>query len=434
MRTQMRMNDSRRILTPFFVTWLVLTGCGRGEEPSEDIRLSVKEYRDKMKAGWIGQMVGVAWGAPVEFHFQGQIMPAGMVPAWQPRMCNDAFSQDDLHVEMTFLRTLEQYGLDCSIRQAGIDWANSTYGLAHANEAGRTNLRRGIAPPDSGHPQFTAHADDIDYQIEADFSGLIAPGMPNLSIELGEKFGRLMNYGDGVYGGQWIAAMYAAAFFENDPAKIVKTGLQVIPEGSQYHEAISDVLRWYQANPGSWEKTWTLVEDKYGQNPDYRRSSCNRDKKGDKFNIDAKLNGAYVAIGLLYGNADVDRTIIIACRCGQDSDCNASSAAGILFTTIGFSNLPERFTKELNHQAVFSRTAYNFPALVAVSEKLAREAVIRGGGKVGKDAHGDENFVIPVQRVKPSCLLQSWASGPIAQSKFTPAEMMQITVSAPGKQ
>ena len=53
---------------------------------------------------------------------------------------------------MTFLRTLEQYGLDVSIRQAGIDFANSRYPLWCANDAGRKNLRAGIAPPDSGHP------------------------------------------------------------------------------------------------------------------------------------------------------------------------------------------------------------------------------------------------------------------------------------------
>ena len=27
-------------------------------------RISVADYRDKMAAGWIGQMVGVGWGAP----------------------------------------------------------------------------------------------------------------------------------------------------------------------------------------------------------------------------------------------------------------------------------------------------------------------------------------------------------------------------------
>ena len=33
-------------------------------------------------------------------------------------------------------------------------------------------------------------------------AGLIAPAMPNIVIELGEKCGRLMNYGDGLYAGQ----------------------------------------------------------------------------------------------------------------------------------------------------------------------------------------------------------------------------------------
>ena len=83
-------------------------------------RLALKEYRDKMKAGWLGQMAGVTWGAPTEFKFQNRIIPVEKVPEWKPATINDCFSQDDLYVEMTFLRTLEQYGLDVSIRQAGL--------------------------------------------------------------------------------------------------------------------------------------------------------------------------------------------------------------------------------------------------------------------------------------------------------------------------
>ena len=75
------------------------------------LRLSVNEYRDKMKAGWIGQIAGVSWGAPTEFKWRDQIIPADQMPKWRPEMINDAFGQDDLYVEMTFLRTLEQYGL-----------------------------------------------------------------------------------------------------------------------------------------------------------------------------------------------------------------------------------------------------------------------------------------------------------------------------------
>ncbi|MHC4725479.1 MAG: ADP-ribosylglycohydrolase family protein [Planctomycetota bacterium] len=374
-----------------------------------------------MKAGWIGQMAGVGWGGPTEFKWRGEIIPEEKMPKWKPERINQ-FEQDDIYVEMTFLRTLELYGLDASIRQAGIDFANSGYMLWHANKYGRDNLREGIAPPDSGHPKFSDHADDIDYQIEADYAGLISPGMSNMAIELGEIFGRLMNYGDGLYGGQFVAGMYAEAFFEDDIEKIVRAGLACIPEGSQYHECITDVLNWYSQNPDDWEKTWQLIEDKYQNNPDYRKFSCDK----GKFNIDAKINGAYIVMGLLYGEGDLDKTIIISTRCGQDSDCNPSNAAGVLFTTIGFEKLPEKFTSALDPEGKFSHTPYNFPLLVHVCESLSRAAIIRAGGRVERDDEGVETFVIPVEEPKPSALEQCWEPGPIANSRFTEAELLHI--------
>jgi hypothetical protein len=386
-------------------------------------RIAVKDYVDKMKAGWVGQMAGVGWGGPTEFHYKGVIMPAEKMPKWRPEMINQ-FGQDDIYVEMTFLRTLEQYGFDCSIRQAGIDFANSGYPLWHANRNGRDNLRKGIAPPDSGHPKFNKHADDIDYQIEADYSGLIAPGLANVVIELGEKFGRLMNYGDGVYGGQFVGAMYAEAFFENDIEKIVRAGLKCIPRDSQYAECIRDVLAWYKQDPDDWQKTWQLINEKYHLNPAYRRFSCSGPK--GEFNIDAKINGAYIVMGLLYGKGDPDQTIIISTRCGQDSDCNPSNSGGVLFTTIGFEKLPERFKSALNPEGKFSHTPYNFPTLVKVCEKLVRQAVKRAGGRIEKNADGEEVFVIPVAKAKPTKLEQCWEPGPVANSKFSEKERSQI--------
>ena len=399
----------------------VLSGIGIGAGNVR--RITVEDYADKMKAGWIGQMAGVGWGGPTEFKFKGEIIPEDKMPTWKPDKINQ-FHQDDIYVEMTFLRTLELYGMDVPIRQAGIDFANSGYKLWHANKYGRDNLRKGIAPPDSGHPEFSKHADDIDYQIEADYSGLIAPGLPKVAIELGEKFGRLMNYGDGLYGGQFVGGMYAEAFFEDDMEKIVLAGLKCIPKKSQYAECIRDVLAWYKQNPDDWQKTWQLVEEKYQDNPDYRKYSCD---KGD-FNIDAKINGAYIVMGLLYGKGDPDETIIITARCGQDSDCNPSNSGGILFTTIGFENLPDRFKSDLNPEGKFSHTPYNFPMLVEVSKKLVRQAVNRAGGRVEKNADDQEVFVIPIQKPKPSKLEQCWEPGPIANSKFTEQEMAQIQV------
>ncbi|RKY06778.1 MAG: ADP-ribosylglycohydrolase family protein [Planctomycetota bacterium] len=419
----------KKMLLLAVLSVVVFVGCverkDQEQRSTQFRRISVDEYLDKMKGGWVGQMAGVGWGGPTEFKWKGKIMPAEKMPKWTPERINQ-FGQDDIYVEMTFIRTLQQYGFDVDIRQAGIDFANSGYGLAHANHYGRDNLRKGIAPPDSGHPKFTDHADDIDYQIEADYSGLIAPGMPNLVIELGEKFGRLMNYGDGLYGGQFVGGMYAEAFFEKDMQKIVHAGLACIPAGSQYAECIRDVIKWHSENPDNWQKTWHLIEAKYQDNPDYRMASCD---KGN-FNIDAKINGAYIVMGLLYGEGDIDKTITISTRCGQDSDCNPSNAAGVLCTMIGFKNLPDKFKSALDPNGKFSHSPYTFPKMIEVSAQLVRDAVIRQGGRIEKDQDGKEVFVIAAQTPKPSKLEQCWAPGAIAGSKFTDAEMKKIKYSA----
>ncbi len=407
---------------------LILFAVESGAQCPQDTGTAYREldaaaYKDKMMAAWVGQMAGVGWGAPTEFQFNGRIIPEANYPEWTPDMINQ-YGQDDLYVEMTFIRSLEEHGWSVSARQAGIDFANSKYELWHANKFGRRNLRQGIAPPDSGHPQFNGHADDIDYQIEADFSGILAPGMPATALELGERFGRLMNYGDGLYGGQFVGAMYSEAFFATSPRKLVEAGLRAIPADSQYHECISDVLRWHDEFPEDWETAWQWLNEKYHLNPDYRKSSCGKE---EGFNIDAKLNGAYIVMGLLYGNGDPDKTIEISTRCGQDSDCNPSSAAGVLFTTLGYNALPEKFTSALKRDIKFSHTAYTFDDLIAVCEALAREAIVYAGGRITKDASDGERFCIPIVAPTPGKAEQSWAPGPVANSRFTDDEKAKIT-------
>lgn len=393
--------------------FFAICALASAQEGPPSRRLPVKEYRDKMKAGWIGQMVGVSWGAPTEGKYR-QIMPEDKMPPFRDTLVNQAFDQDDLYVEMTFLRSLEQYGLEVPIAQAGIDFANSGYRLWVANRAGRRNLRAGIAPPDCSHPQFHNCAGAIDYQIESDYAGLISPGMPNVAIALGEKFGRLVNYGDGVYAGQFMGGMYAEAFFEKDIRKLIEAGLRCIPPQCQYAEMVRDMLKWHQENPDRWEKTWELVDKKY------------RDPKYYFCSLDVKLEGAFVLMGLLYGNGDPDKTIIIATRCGSDSDCNPSSAAGVLFTALGMSKLPGRFYDKLDEKTPFSYTAYNFPKLVAVSEKVARQALAKSGGRVEPDAAGEEVFVIPVKAPEPSPFEDLRHPGPIAGSRYSEKELSKI--------
>ena len=379
--------------------------------------LTMDDYRDKMQAAWIGQMVGVAWGTPTEFKWNDAIIPEDKVPIWMSDFpLRMAYGNDDLYVEMTFLKTLEDYGLDISIRQAGIDFANSEYSLWCANRAGRSNLRRGIAPPDCSHPKFNKCPNDIDYQIEADYAGLISPGCPQEAIRLGSVFGRLMNYGDGVWAGQFIGALYAEAFFTTDINALLDAGLAAIPAESDYAQMVRNVRQWHRENPRDWITCWEKIRAAYSKKSNPKL----RDSNGG---IDVRLNGACIVLGLLYGEDDLDRSIVLSMRCGWDSDCNPSNVGGILMASRGLKALPAKYTEKLDYARKFSYTAYNLPTLFAVCEKLARQVVARHGGRVEKGAGGKERFVIPVHVPHPDPFLPSWKAPAPEGIRFTKAEM-----------
>jgi len=410
----------KNILTLSFLFSLSLLSCDKTEYKT----ISKEEYLDKMKAAWIGQMVGVGWSAPTEFKYVGEIIPVNEVPEYDSNAVN-AFEQDDIYVEMTFIRSMEQYGIECSDKQAGIDFANSAYMLGGANEMARENLRYGIAPPESSHPEYHKGADWIDYQIEADFSGIICPGMPYHVIDLGEKFGRLMNYGDGLYAGQFIGGMYAAAFFERDIHKIIEAGLACIPSQSQYAECIRDVVKWHEKDPVNWEDTWQLIEKKYRNNPEYQKYKTVNDDYWVE--MDAKLNAAYIVMGLLYGNGDIDKTIIISMRCGRDSDCNPSSAAGVLFASLGLEGIDSKYYKKLNYETKFSYTDYNFTELIQTCTKLTEQFILKSGGKIEDGKDGKTFYDIPEKEIIPSAFERSWEPGDFdSTNRFSEEELSQI--------
>lgn len=409
-----------RIIFIFLLLPFYLLSCeGQYQKISDD------DFNDKMKGAWIGQMAGVGWGLPTEFNYT-TIIPEDEVPEWKNSMVNMQ-GNDDLYVELTFMESMKKHGLDVSQRQASIDFANTGYNLWAANRKGRDNLRKGIAPPESGHPQYNPKCDAIDYQIEADYSGIIAPGMPNVPIALGEKFGGIMNYGDGMYGGQFVGGMYSAAYFSKDIPQVIEAGLACIPSESLYSQVIRDVIKWHGEHPDNFEHTWNLIMDKYFHTLDYQPFLQQKPVGASWVGIDSKVNGAFIVMGLLYGNGDMDSTIIYSMRCGLDSDCNPSNAAGVLGAMIGFKGLDEKFKAEINYDRNFSYSDSNLEDLYKISTQFARELIVRNGGKIEADENGTEYFYIQKQSPSPSEFVASYAPGPYdANNRFTPEEMLQI--------
>jgi hypothetical protein len=334
-RTSVR---STFVLGVIALTGIVLASCGAqpGEEEAAHREIPLETYKDKVAGGWLGQAIGVLLGEPTEFKWIGKIipfdvedfcrlkpMPEGFMeqgPGWENPPAMYAYlrpyyedqqnfekwtpdkmsDQDDLYVEFMFLHSIHERGPDVTAREIAEDWlrylsADRVWG---ANQQGYTNISNGILPPDSGHPDNNIYPNAIDFQIESDLFGLINPGMPVTSNAWCDKVGHMMNYGDGVY----------------------------------YAKMIRDVLRLRDEEP-DWQKAWHVLEEKWG-----------RDEDGEPvMKLDVRINGAYVYMGLLYGEGDFWKSMNIAMRCGLDSDCNPSTVGGILGTVLGMQGIPEKW-------------------------------------------------------------------------------------------
>ncbi len=360
----------------------MLTLPGQAQS-TRTLTMTTTTLQDKIKGGWAGQTIGVTYGGPVEFRFQGS-----MINDYQPIVWYDGYIKktmlenpglyDDLYMDLTFVDVFEKKGIDAADEEHAKAYANAGYVLWHANQAGRYNILNGIKAPQSGHWLNNPHADDIDFQIEADFSGLMSPGMPNTAARIGDGIGHIMNYGDGWYGGVYIGAMYSLAFTSTDINFVVREALKTIPTQSTFYQCMADVIAWHDRYPADWKQTWFEIQKKWSD-----ENGC-PDGVFSAFNIDAKINSAYIVLGLLYGNGDFTRTLEITARAGQDADCNPSSAGGILGTMLGYEKIPPFWKMGLKEaeDIDFKYTTMSLNDVYGMSYKHALQVIEKNHGKI----------------------------------------------------
>lgn len=363
-----------------------VTICGWAQEKKitapQTLTISKEVLKDKIKGGWAGQTVGVTFGGPTEFRFCGTMIQDYTPITWydgylKNTMENNAGLYDDVYMDLTFVDVFEKHGLDAPVEEFAKAYANAGYMLWHANQVGRYNILHGIAAPESGHWLNNPHADCIDYQIESDFAGLMSPGMPNTASGISDKIGHIMNYGDGWYGGIYVGAMYTLAFTSNDIQYVVKEALKTIPAQSRFYKVINDVILWHQQYPNDWKRTWFEIEKKWTED-----IGC-PDGVFVPFNIDATVNAAYVVMGLLYGNGDFTKTMEISTRAGQDSDCNPSSAGGVLGAILGYSKIPDYWKMGLKEAEPidFKYTTMSLNDVYEIGYGHALKMIEKNGGK-----------------------------------------------------
>ena len=130
-----------------------------------------------------------------------------------------------------------------------------------------------------------------------------------------------------------MAALTAEAFFESDPTKLLEAGLAVIPADCDYARCIRDVMQWHEQWPDDWEAAHEQIDVKWAP-------------EGAK-NRRVFPNNAVIALALLYGEGDFDKTIGIAVMSAWDTDTNAGDVGPVLGVILGAGAIAEKWTKPI---------------------------------------------------------------------------------------
>ncbi len=339
---------------------------GRVEEPR------MKQYRERVYAGWLGKCSGVRLGAPVENWTYEQIHThLGRIDGFLPLPEGKIFKpDDDTAFPMILLQALFDYGPEISSRQFGDAWLDylgdqhgtlwwGGYGVSTEHTA-YCNLQAGIHAPESGAAAQNGKmlAEQIGGQIFSDVWGLIYPGNPSAAADIAERAAYVSHDGEGVIGSRFIAALTSIAFVETEPVSLLHKALDWIPESSDYARIILGVLDFHKKQMAMsrasiasaqgalearkpWEEAFVWLKQNFGY---------------DRYLGEVPIipNAGIIAIALLYGNGKFSDSIQIAVMAGWDTDCNAGNVGTIAGVLAGIEGIDQSWRDPMNDEVVIA--------------------------------------------------------------------------------
>src|SRR5688500_20378029 len=100
---------TRSLLVRALVLGMTLTALAGtvGAQQAPMVRLSRTELQDRIRGGWAGQTIGVTFGGPTEFRFNGTMINDHIPIRWYDGYLKETYEKtpglyDDLYVDLTF--------------------------------------------------------------------------------------------------------------------------------------------------------------------------------------------------------------------------------------------------------------------------------------------------------------------------------------------
>jgi ADP-ribosylglycohydrolase len=324
--------------------------------------ISSADYAERVYAGVLGKIIGVYLGRPFEQWTHEQIEErlgeiTGYVAGPNPLVLSD----DDISGTFTFLRAIEDYGPEVTPEQIGQTWLNyvveerTTFwwgGVGVSTEhTAYLRLKDGLPGP-----KRNVLSEQIGAQIFIDGWAMVCPGDPERAAEYARRAASVSHDGEAVYAAQVVAAIEAQAFLEGDPGRLLDTGVSLIPRDSVIARVIDDVREWHAAD-GDWRRTRERIEERYGYHR--YRGLCH-----------VVPNHALIVLGLLYGDGDFDRSLMVVNTAGWDTDCNSGNLGCLLGIRGGLAAIGRRWREPVADRMYLSSADGGRAITDAVSEAV----------------------------------------------------------------
>ncbi|WP_406434727.1 ADP-ribosylglycohydrolase family protein [Streptomyces sp. NBC_00631] len=288
------------------------------------------ELRDRARGALLGLAVGDALGAPAE-----NMKPSEIRARWgriTGYVTDRPAGTDDTEYAIFSGLLLARHGSALTAAHAEAAWhewiadrAEGPFKGAGFSERGTLeNLRRGLAAPISAQHR---HAWSDGLAMRAAPFGVFAAGRPVEAARLVAVDGSVSHEGEGIYGGQAVAAGVAAAMAGAPPTAVVAAALAVIPDDS-----------------------WTARS---------LRRAVTVAHRGERAVRTAVVIGGYPwtdlapeAVALAFGayaaaDGDFRDAVLTAVNMGRDADTTAAVAGALAGATRGETSIPPEWSSAI---------------------------------------------------------------------------------------
>jgi ADP-ribosylglycohydrolase len=272
---------------------------------------------------WLGKSIGGTLGLPAEGRTERQHFTYyDPVPTQAP-------PNDDLELQIVWLELLERRGPLITAEDLGQAWLDHIHYMWDEYGRCRWNLRRGVPAASAGSFENAFHA-GMGSPIRSEIWACAAVGQPDLA-EAYARLDSLLDHGpEGAAGEVFLAVLECLVLAGQPlPAALTAARRRVDP-GTELAAALDLVFTDYQRGVDVWQAHGSLVAAHRHENFTH-----------------APLNVALIAWALLHGNADADRTLLLAVNCGWDTDCTCASAGAVLGALGGPAVFDSRWTKPI---------------------------------------------------------------------------------------